>query len=343
MLFAALAGLVLGAAALCGCGGGDGGDSAAPPGGVLGKVVVDGSSTVAPITTAAAEAFRQQDRSIEVVVGISGTGGGFKRFTQNETDISDASRPIKPAEFASCKQHGVSFLELPVAYDGLTVVVHPQNDWCTELTLAELQKIYLADGAARTWRDVRPEWPDLPINVYSPGTDSGTYDYFKEVVAPGGESLRADMSTSEDDNVLVTGVSGQRGAVGYFGIAYYEANRDKLRAVKIVNPHTGAAVEPNLATVRDGHYVPLSRPLFIYVNLKSLDRPEVQKFVNYYLDNAATLVESAEYIPLPDDLYRTVREVYEQRRPGSAFVQQDGTARTGTLAELYKPENLVAP
>jgi phosphate transport system substrate-binding protein len=329
-------------AALPGCTGGDGGDTT-PPGGVLGKVVVDGSSTVAPITTAAAEAFRQQDRSIEVVVGISGTGGGFKRFTQDETDISDASRPIKPAEFASCKQHGVSFLELPVAYDGLTVVVHPQNDWCNELTVAELQKIYLADGAARTWRDVRAEWPDVPIQVYSPGTDSGTYDYFKEVVAPAGESLRADMSTSEDDNVLVTGVSGQRGAVGYFGIAYYEANREKLRAVKIVNPRTGAAVAPNLDTVRGGDYAPLSRPLFIYVNLKSLDRPEVQKFVNFYLDNVATLVASAEYIPLPDELYQTVRDVYSRRLPGTAFVQRDGTVRTGTLAEVYKPENLVAP
>jgi phosphate transport system substrate-binding protein len=198
-----------------------------------GKVVVDGSSTVYPVTEAAAAAFRQDYPGVDVTVAISGTGGGFKRFVKGETNISDASRPITPKEFQAAKEYGVQFIELPVALDGLSVVVNPQNDWVDKLTVEHLQAIYLEDGSARKWRDLNPDWPDQTIKVYSPGTDLGTFDYFKEVVVPKDKGFRPDMSTSEDDNVLVTGVAGDRYAVGYFGASYYFENKSKLLKPRI--------------------------------------------------------------------------------------------------------------
>jgi phosphate transport system substrate-binding protein len=306
-----------------------------------GKVVVDGSSTVYPVTEAAAAAFRKDYPNVDVTVAISGTGGGFKRFVKGETDLSDASRPITPKEFQAAKENGVQFIELPVALDGLSVVVNPQNDWVDKLTLENLQAIYLEDGSARKWSDLNPNWPDQAIKVYSPGTDSGTFDYFKEVVVPKGKSFRSDMSTSEDDNVLVTGVAGDRYAIGYFGASYYYENESKLKAVPIVNPETGKAVLPAPEHVISGDYAPLSRPLFIYVNNNSLRRPEVRRFVEFYLEHDAKFATQVDYVAVPDDVGTHAEAVLKQRLTGSTYVTKDMEKSEGGLRSVYKQENLL--
>jgi phosphate transport system substrate-binding protein len=244
-----------------------------------GAVKIDGSSTVYPITEAVAEEFKRVAPDVRVTVGISGTGGGFKKFTVGETDISDASRPIKKSEHDLAATNKIDYIELPIAYDGLSIVVNKGNYWVDTLTLDEIKKIYLdSAGKAKTWKDVRAGWPDREIKVYGPGTDSGTFDYFKEVIAGDKGSIRGDMSVSEDDNVLVKGVAGDEGAIGFFGCAYYFENKDKLKVVPVVNPKTEKAVEPTPTTIEDGSYAPFSRPLFIYVSTKSAERPEVQAF-----------------------------------------------------------------
>ena len=306
-----------------------------------GKVVVDGSSTVYPVTEAAAAAFRKDYPGVDVTVAISGTGGGFKRFVKGETDLSDASRPITPKEFQAAKENGVQFMELPVALDGLSVVVNPQNDWVDKLTLENLQAIYLEDGSARKWSDLNPDWPDQIIKVYSPGTDSGTFDYFKEVVVPKGKSFRPDMSTSEDDNVLVTGVAGDRYAIGYFGASYYYENESKLKAVPIVNPETGKAVLPAPEHVISGDYAPLSRPLFIYVNYNSLRRPEVRRFVEFYLKHDTKFAAQVGYVAVPDDVGTHAVAVLKQRLTGSTYVTKDMEKAEGGLRKVYKQENLL--
>lgn len=313
----------------------------AQPSALRGTVSVDGSSTVFPVTEAAASAFRKEFPNVNVTVGVSGTGGGFKRFVKGETDISDASRPIKPEEFALAKENGVRFIEIPVALDGLSIVVNPANTWASQLTIEDLQAIYLEDGGARKWSDIDPAWPDETIKVYSPGTDSGTFDYFQEVTLPKGKSFRADMSTSEDDNVLVTGVTGDKYAIGYFGASYYFENQDKLRAVPIVNPESGQAVLPEPHYVIDGSYSPLSRPLFIYVNAESLRRPEVRKFVEFYLERDGEFAEKVEYVALPSDIDERADEFLRKRVTGSVFVTPDGKKREGRLRELYTSENVV--
>jgi phosphate transport system substrate-binding protein len=325
-----------------GCGGDNDADVAGPGGlsALSGKIEIDGSSTVYPITEAAATSFREFFPEVKVTVAISGTGGGFKRFTQGETDISDASRPIKPAEFEQCKKNSVPFVELPVAYDGLTIVVHPDNKWAEQLTVEQLQKIFREDQAAARWSDVDASWPNEPIKIYAPGTDSGTFDYFREVVAKD-SAVRSDMSTSEDDNVLVTGVAGELHAIGFFGAAYYFENQDKLKAVKIVNPDSGQAVAPSTETIVNGDYAPFSRPLFIYVKEASLTRPEMKKFVEFYLDNAAEMAKQVDYAPLPDDVCKTAREHYEKRLVGTHFLDADGQKRSGPLPVVYTPENVV--
>ena len=296
-----------------------------------GKVTVDGSSTVYPITEAVAEEFNKEHGRVRVTVGISGTGGGFKRFANGETDISDASRPIKKSEADPARSNGVEFIEIPVAYDGLTVVVNKQNTWAKTLTVDQLKKIFL-EGGAKTWKDVDPSFPAEPIKVYAPGTDSGTFDYFKEVVVEKG-SFRPDASVSEDDNVLVRGVAGDKGAIGFFGCAYYFENKDKINAVAVVND-AGKAILPNPQTIEDGSYNPLSRPLFIYVSKKSAERPEVDAFVKFYLQHTAKLSAEVGYVPLPQAVYTKARAKYEGRKTGSAYMV-DGKEVKGPITKVY--------
>lgn len=303
---------------------------------LVGTIEVDGSSTVAPITVEAADSFLKKCPKVKIPVGVSGTGGGFKRFTKGSTDISDASRPIKPSEFEQCKEYGVEFIELPVAYDGLTIVVNKENDWVEQLTVDQLKKIFRDDMKVEKWNELNPAWPDKEIVIFAPGTDSGTFDYFKEVVVGKEEaSIRDDMSVSEDDNNLVMGVANSKYAIGFFGAAYYFENADKLRAVPIVNPE-GDAVLPSAETIESGEYAPFSRPLFIYVNSKSARRPEVRVFVNFYLENAADFAEEVGYVGLPDEIYEHAIENFKRRRTGTHFVDQDGNKRSGSLVELFQ-------
>ncbi len=266
-------------------------------------IKVDGSSTVFPITEAVAEEFGKSGGG-KVIVGISGTGGGFKRFCRGETDISDASRPIKQKEIDACREGGVQYLELKVAFDGLAVVINPQNTWVDYLTVEELKKIWepAAQGAITKWSQIRSSFPAEDFQLFGPGTDSGTFDYFTEVINGKAASSRGDYTASEDDNVLVEGVASNKGGLGYFGLAYYEENSGRLKVVPVKGK--GGAVIPSKETVLDGSYAPLSRPLFIYVNKDSLKaKPLVAKFVRYYLENAPTLSEEVGYVPLPQSEY----------------------------------------
>jgi len=292
-----------------------------PPAELSGTIAIDGSSTVFPISEAVAEEFQKRYRNVKVTVGISGTGGGFKKFCNKEIDISDASRPIKDTELQACEQNGREFIELPVAFDGLAVVVNPQNDWVDYLTVEELNLIWKPEsqGVITRWNQVRPNWPDAPLNLYGAGTDSGTFDYFTEAINGKAGASRGDYTASEDDNVLVQGVAGDKYALGYFGLAYAVENAGRVKVVPIVNPKTGQPVEPNLETVKTGQYQPLSRPLFIYVAADQADRPEVQAFVEFYLQNAGTLAEEVGYIPLPDEAYQLALERFRARKTGSVF------------------------
>lgn len=299
-----------------------------------GKVSVDGSSTVYPITEAVAEEFRGEQRNVRVTVGVSGTGGGFKRFTIGETDISNASRPISMDELENARKNSVEFIEIPVAYDGLSIVVNKANDWAQDITVDELKKVFLEENAAKTWQDVRSEWPAVPLKIYSPGTDSGTFDYFKEVVA-GKASFRGDMSVSEDDNVLVKGVAGDKGAIGFFGCAYYFENQDKLRALAVVNDKSDAVL-PTPQTIRDGTYNPLSRPLFIYVNAKSAKRPEVDAFVKFYLKSGPELATEVGYVKLPDEVYQRAAKNYKSGKTGTQFMNENMEKVSGPVTEVYQ-------
>jgi phosphate transport system substrate-binding protein len=303
------------------------------------KVVkIDGSSTVFPITEAVAEEFQKaKKQQIKVTVGISGTGGGFKKFCRGETDISDASRPILKAEMADCAKAGIEYIELPVAFDAITVVVNPKNGFIKQLTVAELKKMWEpgAQGKVTRWNQVNPQWPDQPMKLFGPGADSGTFDYFTEAVVGKSKSSRGDFTASEDDNVLVQGVARDVNGLGYFGYAYYFENKDKLKAVPIVN-EKGQAVEPSMEAVIKGTYTPLARPIFIYVNAKSLAKPEVKEFVEYYMKNGAKLSREVKYVPLPDSAYTTAWEHVQQGKKGTVF---GGVAEVGvTIEELLKRE-----
>jgi phosphate transport system substrate-binding protein len=256
---------------------------------------------VFPITQAVAEEFRKSHKDVQVLVGISGTGGGFKRFAAGDTAISDASRPIKATEAAAAQKNGVEYIELAVAYDGLSVLVSKDNTFVDCLTTAELKKIWEPGSTVNNWNQVRAEFPNQKMTLYGPGTDSGTFDYFTEVINGEAQASRADFTASEDDNVLVLGISGDRNALGYFGYAYYIENTDKLKLVGVDGGK--GCVLPSEQTINDGTYAPLSRPIFIYVNKKEMERPEVKEFVNFYLDNAPELVAEVGYIPLPDSMY----------------------------------------
>jgi phosphate transport system substrate-binding protein len=268
---------------------------------LAGDIAVDGSSTVFPITEAAAEEFGGQYSDVRITVGIAGTGGGFKKFCNGETDISDASRAIKSTEVELCAQGGVEYEEFQVGLDGLTVVINPANDFAACLTVDQLKLIWDADSTVTNWNQVDPSFPDQPLTLYGPGTDSGTFDFFTEVVNGKAKQSRSDYTASEDDNVLVQGVSGDPNALGYFGLAYFIENSDKLKAVQVDGGK--GCVEPSFETVNSGDYAPLSRPLFIYVKKDALARPEVFEFVKFYLTNAATLVEEVGYVAVPQEIY----------------------------------------
>ncbi|WP_419189585.1 PstS family phosphate ABC transporter substrate-binding protein [Stieleria marina] len=319
-------------------------DSASELTQIQGEVAIDGSSTVAPISEAAAEQFEKKFGNVKVTVATSGTGGGFKRFTRGETDISDASRPIKDSEFKACKENGVSFVELPIAYDGLSIVINKDNDFVDKLTIEQLKKIFLTEGGAKTWKDVDASWPDTTIKIYAPGTDSGTFDYFfGDVVAKDEENEhpRDDMSVSEDDNTLVTGVAGEKGAIGFFGASYYFANKDKIKAVPIVNPLNSEAVSPTAETIESGAYAPFSRPLFIYIKADSMKRAEMKQFVKFYLENAASLAKAVDYVPLPADIYETVQNHFDDRMTGTHYLTPNMEKQIGPLKEIYTADNLV--
>jgi len=261
-----------------------------------GKIVIDGSSTVFPITMAVAEEFKNAQSGVEVSVAMSGTGGGMKKFTAGDIDICDASRPIKQAEIDLAKANGIDYLELEIAYDGISVVVNKDNTWAKTITIAELNKIWAKDSKVKTWKEVNASWPDEPIKLYGPGTDSGTFEYFTEAVNKKAKESRTDYTPSEDDSVLVQGIAGDKNALGYFGFAYYEENTDKLNVLKI--DAGKGPIEPTFETIMDKSYSPLSRPLFIYINKAKLEQPQVKEFVKFYIDNAATLSKEVGYVPL---------------------------------------------
>ena len=295
-------------------------------------IKIDGSSTVFPITEAVAEDF-QNEKKVKVTVGISGTGGGFKKFCRGETDVQNASRPILKKEMDACKEAGVQFIELPVAYDGLTVVVNKNNDFVKSLSVEELKKMWepAAQGKIKTWKQVNATFPDTPLKLFGAGSDSGTFDYFTEAIVGKAKSSRGDFTASEDDNVLVQGVNSDKGGLGYFGFAYYEENQDKLKAVPIIAKKGAPAVSPSLEAVKDGSYQPLSRPLFIYVNATAAAfKPEVKAFIDFYLQNAPTLVKEVKYIPLPANEYAAVTKHWKALKPGTGF---DGTPEIGVKIE----------
>jgi len=290
--------------------------------GLKGTVSIDGSSTVYPVTEAVAEEFQNATaQNVKVTVGISGTGGGFKRFARGETDISDASRPILKDEMAAAAANGVDFVELPVCFDALTVVVNPKNDWVDSITIEDLKKMWepAAEGKVKKWSDVRSGWPQEELVLYGPGTDSGTFDYFTEAVVGKAKSSRGDFTPSEDDNTLVQGVEGSKYALGYFGYAYYEPNKHRLKALKIVPPGKTEGIAPSAETVLSGAYAPLARPLFIYLSSKAGQRNEVRKFVEFYLKNVSALAAEVKYVPLPADAYTKILGRLEKMELGSAF------------------------
>ena len=301
------------------------------------SIKIDGSSTVFPISEALAEEFQISKRGkVRVTVGIAGTGGGFKKFCRGETDISNASRPISREEMDACRAAGVKYIEIPIAFDALTVVVNKENTWAKTMTIADLKKIWSPDaqGRVNNWNQVKSGYPNLKMMLFGPGTDSGTFDYFTEAVNGKSKASRSDYSASEDDNTLVQGVENNKGGLGYFGFAYYSAHKDKLSAVAIDGGK--GPVEPTIANVLNGTYQPLSRPLFIYVKLAAASRQEVQEFVRFSLTKGAGLVQEVGYIPLPASAYPLVLNHFEQRKTGSVF---GGVAKVGvTIEQLLEME-----
>lgn len=301
-------------------------------------VKIDGSSTVYPVTEAVAEEFQKANKGLKVTVGVSGTGGGFKKFCRGETDISNASRPITKSEMEDCKKAGIEYYELPVAFDALTVVINPRNTWLKQATVAELKKLWEpgAQGKVTRWNQVNPAWPDQPIKLFGAGSDSGTFDYFTEAIVGKSKSSRGDYTASEDDNVLVQGVAGDVNAIGYFGYAYYAENQAKLQALPIVAADGKPAVGPSEQTVLNGTYTPLSRPIFIYVNAKSLAKPEVKKFVDFYMANGAKMAKEVKYVPLPAEAYKVGIDHIAKGKKGTVF---NGKNEVGiTITELLKRE-----
>jgi phosphate transport system substrate-binding protein len=314
---------------VAGCGGGASGQE--DGGGASGQIAIEGSSTVQPITQAVAEAYAGENPDVQITVGGAGTGDGFEAFCSGDTQISDASRPIEAEEIQACKDGGVEYIEIPVAYDGISVVVNSQNDFATDVTLEELKTLWepAAEGKVNTWQQVRSEWPDQQITLYGPGTESGTFDFFTEEVNGEEGASRTDYQASEDDNVLVQGVSGDPNALGYFGFAYYENNQETLEALAV------DGVEPNTQTIRSAEY-PLSRPLFIYISTQALkENKAVEPFVNFYLDNLDQYVEQARYVTLPGSLEQEARKQWEDRTTGTVY-DENGELPGGDLQTALK-------
>jgi phosphate transport system substrate-binding protein len=300
-------------------------------------VKIDGSSTVFPITEGIAEEFQKANRKIRATVGISGTGGGFKKFCRGEIDIANASRPILAAEIEACNKAGIRYYEFPVAFDALTVVVHSKNNFVKQLSVEELKRMWepAAQGKVMNWNQIDSKFPNRPLRLFGAGTDSGTFDYFTEAIVGKSKSSRGDFTASEDDNVLVQGISRNQDAIGYFGFAYYAENQDKLKAVPILN-RAGKAVSPSMETVMDGSYNPLSRPIFIYVSERSLDRAEVQEFIKFYMANVAKISREVKYVPLPEKAYQANLQHIQKKRVGTIF---GGHNEVGmTIEELIKRE-----
>lgn len=287
-------------------------------------IKIDGSSTVFPITEAVAEEFQAENRKVRVTIGVSGTGGGLKKFCADEVDISNASRPIKPSEVNMCAEHGVEYIELPVAYDGIAVVVNRKNKWVDTITVKELKQIWepAAQGKVMRWNQIRAAWPDQEIHLFGPGIDSGTFDYFTEAIVGKGGASRGDFTASENDNVLVQGISTDVNALGFFGVAYYQYNQDRLKLIPIddENDLNGKGPStPDYENVLQGKYQPLSRPLFVYIRKAAADRPEIQKFIRFYMKNAGPLSKEVGYIALPDKAYGLAQDRFEKRKTGSLF------------------------
>jgi phosphate transport system substrate-binding protein len=294
-------------------------------------IKIDGSSTVFPLTEAVAEEFQTQTKGAhQVTVGISGTGGGFKKFCRGETDVQDASRPILSQEMEACREAGVRYIELPVAFDALTVAVSPKNKFLSSITVAELKKMWepAAQGTVTKWSQVRKGWPDEPFKLYGAGSDSGTFDYFTEAVVGKAKSSRGDYTASEDDNTIVQGISNDAGALGYVPYAYYEPNKDKMKAVAVDGGKGG--VLPSLETVKNGRYAPLARPLFIYVSVDAMKKPEVKEFVAFYLDQVGKLAAEVKYVPLTDKAYAMAKERVSKGLAGTGF---GGHADVGVSVE----------
>lgn len=302
-------------------------------------VKIDGSSTVFPIIEGVAEDFQKLKKgAIKVTVGISGTGGGFKKFCRGETDLTNASRPISTSEMEACRKEGIEFFELPVAFDALTVVKNPRNTFLKQITVEELKKMWepAAQGKITRWNQVNPAWPDQPIKLFGAGADSGTFDYFTEAINGKSKASRGDFTASEDDNVLVQGISSDVNAIGYFGYAYYAENKNKLDAVPIVPVGGTVGIYPDEKTVVNNTYVPLSRPVFVYLNAKSLAKPEVKEFVEYMMKNAARIAKEVKYVPLPARAYELALKHVAEGKKGSVF---KGKAETGiSIEELMKRE-----
>ena len=306
------------------------------------QIKIDGSSTVEPISEAVAEDYKKKNDSVDITVGTSGTGGGFKKFGRNETDISDASRPVSHSEDSICKAAGIDYIELPIAYDGLAVVVNKENTWLTSITVKELKKMWEpgAQEKIKKWSDVNPKWPKEEIHLFGPGTASGTYDYFTEAVNGKAKASRGDYTASEDDNVLVQGIAGDKFALGYFGLAYYEQNKDKLKVVAVDDEkkeNGEGGIVPTQETVKNGNYQPLSRPLFIYINKKSSAKSEVKAFVDYYLANGAKLATEVGYVALPDEANKLVNQRWLAGTTGSLFLGRDNVGMK--MEDLLKTES----
>lgn len=302
----------------------------------LAQIRVDGSSTVYPITQAVAEEFTTRNPQVRVTVAFSGTGGGFKKFCRGETDIQDASRPIKKEELEVCKQNNIDFIELPIAYDALSLIVHPRNTWATCLKTSELKAIWEPDSKITRWNQIRSTWPNQPIKLFGAGTDSGTFDYFTEAIMGKSGAIRKDYFPTEDDNVTIKGVAGDLYAMGFLGVAYVEENKDKVKPVAVDNGK--GCVLPTRENVLNGSYQPLARPLFIYVSVRSLGRKEVRDFVNFYLSPAARrAIRSTGYVELPDEAYRIGQQLVAKRKTGTFFMDLPvGTPLSKFISELEK-------
>ncbi|MFQ3586888.1 MAG: PstS family phosphate ABC transporter substrate-binding protein [Fimbriimonadaceae bacterium] len=293
-----------------------------------GLITIDGSSTVYPILEAVAEEFMRANPGVRITIGVSGTGGGFKKFFNGEIDIANASRPIKPEEIELGRRSGIDFIELPVAFDGLSVVVNKSNTFVDYLTVSELRRIWEPNSTVRTWRDVRPEWPAERIMLYGAGTDSGTFDYFTEAIVGTAKASRRDYTPSEDDNLLVQGVAGDRFSLGYFGFAYYDQNRDRVRSVPIDNEKGGPPVSPSLETIQNNTYNPLSRPLLLYVSSRSVEKPQVRAFVEFLLKRGSPYIAETGFVPLPQSALDLVLEHFQSGKMGTVFANRNTVGLT---------------